>query len=158
FDGITYSKGASVLKQLVAWVGDDEFFAGVKEYFDEHEYANTTLADLLAALEKSSGRDLSDWSRDWLRTSGPNTLRPLIGSSDGRIESFAVLQEASEAHPTLRSHRLAIGFYKLTDGALTRVHRHELDVVGRRTEIPELVGLDRPDLVLLNDDDLTYAK
>jgi aminopeptidase N len=159
FDGITYDKGASVLKQLVAWVGEDAFFAGVKSYFDEHEYGNTTLADLLSALEKTSGRDLSQWSREWLRTAGPNTLRPFVKTSgDGVISSFAVAQEASEAYPTLRSHRIAIGFYTRSDGALIRTHRHELDVTGERTEVAELAGLPRPDLVMLNDDDLAYAK
>jgi aminopeptidase N len=159
FDGITYAKGGSVLKQLVAWVGVDAFFEGVSAYFRKHGWGNTTLADLLAELETSSGRDLSDWSGLWLETAGVNTLRPeLEHDDDGVITSFAVLQSATDEHPTIRPHRLAIGFYNLTGGKLVRDHRVELDVDGERTEVAELVGLTRPDLVLLNDDDLAYAK
>ncbi|MDF2574252.1 MAG: pepN [Agromyces sp.] len=159
FDGITYAKGGSVLKQLVAWVGVDAFFAGVSAYFQKHAWGNTTLADLLAELEVASGRDLSNWSGLWLETAGVNTLRPEITTDDdGVITSFAVLQSAIEEHPTIRPHRLAIGFYNLKDGKLVRDHRVELDVDGERTEVAELVGRPRPDLVLLNDDDLAYAK
>ncbi|GAA4192379.1 aminopeptidase N [Gryllotalpicola kribbensis] len=159
FDGITYAKGASVLKQLVAWVGQEAFLAGVHEYFVKHEYSNTELTDLLVELEKTSGRDLADWSAKWLETAGVNTLRPEIETdADGRIASFAVLQSAEPDYPTIRPHRLAIGFYTLAGDALTRTHRVELDVDGERTEVAELVGLEQPDLVLLNDDDLAYAK
>jgi aminopeptidase N len=159
FDGITYAKGGSVLKQLVAWVGVDAFFQGVSAYFQKHAWGNTTLADLLAELETASGRDLSDWSGLWLETAGVNTLRPAIETDDdGVITAFAVLQTATDEHPTIRPHRLAIGFYNLTEGKLVRDHRVELDVDGERTEVAELVGLRRPDLVLVNDDDLAYAK
>ncbi|AWB95707.1 aminopeptidase N [Agromyces badenianii] len=159
FDGITYAKGGSVLKQLVAWVGVEAFFAGVSAYFKKHQWGNTTLADLLAELETASGRDLSDWSGLWLETAGVNTLRPEIETDDsGTIAAFTVLQSAPADYPTIRPHRLAIGFYNLTGGKLVRDHRVELDVDGERTEVAELVGLARPDLVLLNDDDLAYAK
>jgi aminopeptidase N len=159
FDGITYAKGGSVLKQLVAWVGIDAFFAGVAAYFKKHEYGNTELADLLAELEITSGRDLSGWSRLWLETAGVNTLRPEIETDDaGTITSFAVLQTAVEDYPTIRPHRLAIGFYNFAEGSLVRTHRVELDVDGARTEVAGLVGLAKPDLVLVNDDDLAYAK
>jgi aminopeptidase N len=159
FDGITYAKGGSVLKQLVAWVGIDAFFAGVAAYFKKNEYGNTELADLLAELEVTSGRDLSGWSKLWLETAGVNTLRPEIATDDaGTITSFAVLQTAVEDYPTIRPHRLAIGFYGFAGGSLVRTHRVELDVDGERTEVAELVGLAKPDLVLVNDDDLAYAK
>ncbi|MEA9986598.1 aminopeptidase N [Subtercola sp. RTI3] len=159
FDGITYAKGASVLKQLVAWVGQEQFLAGVGQYFQKHAYSNTELKDLLTELEATSGRDLSEWSKLWLETAGVNTLRPEIETdSDGVITSFAVTQTAIEAYPTIRPHRLAIGFYNLHEGALIRNHRVELDVDGASTTVDELVGLSRPDLVLLNDDDLAYAK
>lgn len=159
FDGITYAKGASVLKQLVAWVGQDDFLAGVAQYFKKHAHGNTELKDLLVELEATSGRDLTDWAGKWLETAGVNTLRPEIEvDADGVITSFAVLQTAAADYPTIRPHRLAIGFYELRDGALVRDHRVELDVDGERTEVPELVGRARPALVLLNDDDLAYAK
>ncbi|QAY73853.1 aminopeptidase N [Agromyces protaetiae] len=159
FDGITYAKGGSVLKQLAAWVGIDAFFAGVGAYFRKHAWGNTTLADLLAELETASGRDLSGWAKAWLETAGVNTLRPEIATDDsGAITSFAVLQSAAADYPTIRPHRLAIGFYNLKGGKLVREHRVELDVDGERTDVAELVGLARPDLILLNDDDLAYAK
>jgi aminopeptidase N len=159
FDGITYAKGASVLKQLVAWVGRDAFFAGLRRYFDAQAWGNSTLHDLLRALEAASGRDLSAWSKEWLESAGINTLRPEIETdAEGLITSFAVLQEAPADHPTLRSHRLAVGCYNRTAAGLDLTNRIELDVVGARTEVAELVGTRRPDLVLVNDDDLAYAK
>ncbi|QDP95877.1 aminopeptidase N [Microlunatus elymi] len=159
FDGITYAKGASVLRQLVAFVGQDAFLEGVRGYFAEHAFGNTRLADLLAALEGPSGRDLSGWSAEWLQTAGVNTLWPVFETDDsGVFTRFAVEQTAIEKYPTLRHHRIAIGFYNLIDGTLQRTHRVEVDVADARTEIAELVGAEQPDLVLLNDDDLSYAK
>jgi aminopeptidase N len=164
FDGITYAKGASVLKQLVAWVGQEEFLAGLRSYFRRYEYANTSLADLLDELESASGRDLSTWSADWLENTGVNTLRPRFTTdSSGMFTKFDVVQEPASAPPTastaLRPHRVAIGLYdRDDDGVLLRRERVELDVTGEVTEVTKLVGARRPDLVLLNDDDLTYAK
>ncbi|PFG42671.1 aminopeptidase N [Isoptericola jiangsuensis] len=160
FDGITYAKGASVLKQLVAWVGRDEFISGVSAYFRKHAWGNTELTDLLVELEATSGRDLTAWSKIWLETAGVNTLRPEIGTdADGVVTSFAITQTAPADHPTIRPHRLGIGFYDLdASGAVVRTRSVHVDVDGERTEIPELVGVDRPGLVLVNDDDLAYAK
>jgi len=159
FDGITYAKGASVLKQLVAYVGRENFLDGVRKYFAAHAWGNATLADLLAALEETSGRDLAAWSEQWLQTAGVNTLRPSYSLDDGgRFTEFAVEQEAPATHPVLRSHRIAIGLYDLTGEGLVRRHRVETDVAGPRTVVPELAGQPRPDLVLVNDEDLTYAK
>jgi aminopeptidase N len=159
FDGITYAKGGSVLKQLAAWVGIEQFFAGVAAYFAKHEWSNTELGDLLTELEATSGRELGAWSRKWLETAGVNTLSPLLEeSTDGTLSRFAIVQTAPADYPTIRPHRLAVGFYSLKGGSLQRVHRIELDVDGDRTDVPELVGVRRPDLVLLNDEDLAYAK
>ena len=159
FDGITYAKGASILKQLVAWVGEERFLAALRTYFKRHEWGNTELRDLLTVLEEASGRDLGSWSKEWLETAGVNTLRATFETDgDGVFTSFALQQEASDAWPTLRSHRVAIGLYSATAGGLVRTDRVELDVVGALTEVPDLVGKARPDLVLINDDDLTYAK
>ncbi|MBS4727209.1 aminopeptidase N [Mycobacterium sp. SM1] len=160
FDGITYAKGASVLKQLVAYVGLENFLAGLRDYFRAHAFGNATFDDLLAALEKASGRDLSDWGRQWLKTTGLNTLRADFDvDADGRFTRFAVTQSgATPGAGETRVHRIAIGIYD-DDGAgkLARVHREELDVVGSRTEVPELQGISRGKLVLVNDDDLTYC-
>jgi aminopeptidase N len=168
FDGITYAKGASVLKQLVAWVGQDEFFAGVRSYFAKHAWGNTELVDLLRELEATSGRDLSAWSSLWLEQSGVTLLRPAVESAPGpdgveTITSFAVLQEVPAEHPVQRPHRLAVGGYDVVeqpDGTVTleRTLHVELDVDGPRTEVPQLVGEQRPDLILVNDGDLAYAK
>jgi aminopeptidase N len=158
FDGITYAKGASVLKQLGATVGREAFEKGVSVYFKKHAFKNTVLNDLLVELEATSGRDLTAWSKAWLETAGVNTLRADVQSEGGRITAFAVNQTAHPDYPTIRPHRMAIGFYNLVGDALVRTHRLELDVEGARTEVAELVGLERPALILLNDDDLTYAK
>ena len=157
FDGITYAKGASVLKQLVAWVGEEAFLKGLRAYFRRHEYGNTDLSDFLSALEESSGRDLHAWAKEWLQTAGVNTLRAALRSDGDTYRSVGVVQESTEEHPTLRPHRIAIGLYD-DDGGLTRRSRVELDVVGSPTDVADLAGERIPDLLLLNDDDLTFAK
>ncbi|MGC2677675.1 MAG: aminopeptidase N, partial [Mycobacterium sp.] len=160
FDGITYAKGASVLKQLVAYVGLEHFLTGLRDYFRAHAFDNATFDDLLTALEKASGRDLSDWGRQWLKTTGLNTLRADFDvDADGRFSRFAVTQSgAAPGAGETRVHRLAIGVYDDDgDGRLVRVQREELDVSGSSTEVPALVGVSRGKLVLVNDDDLTYC-
>ncbi|MBZ4486186.1 aminopeptidase N [Microbacterium sp. cx-55] len=159
FDGITYAKGGSVLKQLAAWVGIEEFFAGVSAYFQKHSWGNTELGDLLVELEQTSGRELTEWSKKWLETAGVNTLTPAVEESvDGTITRFSIIQTAPADYPTIRPHRLGVGFYDLQGDRLVRVHNLELDVDGDRTDVAELIGHRRPDLILLNDDDLAYAK
>jgi aminopeptidase N len=159
FDGITYAKGGSVLKQLAAWVGIEAFFAGVAAYFQKNEWGNTELTDLLSELEATSGRELGTWAKKWLETAGVNTLAPVINEDGaGTITRFAITQTAPADYPTIRPHRLGVGLYNVTGGALERVHHVELDVDGDLTEVPELKGHKRPDLVLLNDEDLAYAK
>jgi aminopeptidase N len=158
-DGISYSKGAGVLKQLVAWVGFEPFRRGLAKYIEEHAFSNTTIRDLLAAFGAASGRDLEAWSREWLETAGLADLYP-DGAvlEDGRYGSFVVVQTAPAAQPTLRSHRLAIGLYDRQDGQYVRRKRLEIDIAGRATDVPELVGTRAADLVVLNDDDLTWAR
>ncbi len=164
FDGITYAKGASVLKQLVAWVGLENFQVGLRRYFERHAFGNSEFSDLLSALEESSGRELDSWAKEWLQTSGVNTLRPRFEIDDqGCYRAFSVVQSATVEHPTLRRHRLGIGLYDLVpneDGVERLVRRThlEVDVEGEHTAIEELSGVRQPDLLLLNDGDLTYAK
>jgi aminopeptidase N len=164
-DGITYEKGASVLKQLVAYVGPDEFFAGVQAYMARHAWGNATLADLLVALERTSGRDLQRWSELWLQTAGINVLEPeLTTAADGTVLSCAIRQRAealpaeAAGRPVLRPHRIAAGCYDFVGGKLVRTERIELDLDGELTPVPGLVGRKRPAVLLINDDDLTYAK
>jgi aminopeptidase N len=159
FDGITYAKGAAVLKQLVAYVGLENFLAGLRRYFGQYAWSNATLGDLLAQLEAASGRELAGWSKQWLETAGVNTLRPEFKlAADGTFTEFAVRQEAPGSHPVLRDHRIAIGLYDRAPAGLVRRRRVETDISGERTMVPALAGESRPDLVLINDDDLTYAK
>jgi aminopeptidase N len=160
FDGITYAKGASVIKQLVAYVGIDAFLAGLRAYFGKHAWSNATFDDLLSELETASGRELRKFAAQWLETAQVNTLRPEVTiDGDGTYASVAVLQEAPPAYPTLRTHRIGVGLYDLDgSGGLVRRERLEIDVTGERTEVPQLTGVRAPDVLLLNDDDLTYAK
>lgn len=160
FDGITYAKGGSVLKQLVAWVGRKEFFTGVHNYFMAHQWGNATLHDLLVELEKTSGRDLSLWSELWLETAGVVTMYPELEVDDnGVITRFALRQVAPPEWPTLRPHRLGIGLYSLSaKGQVVRDHYLEVDCDGELTEIPDLIGRSRGDVILINDEDLAYTK
>lgn len=144
FDGITYAKGAAVLKQLVAFVGDDAFFEGARRYFAAHAFGNTTLDDFLVQLSAVSGRDMTEWSRAWLQTTGVSTVR-LEREADGS----AILMQSDS-----RPHRIRIGLYDRSDGRIVRRDQIELDVHDERTPL----DLAEADLVLLNDDDLTYAK
>ncbi|MFI1400026.1 aminopeptidase N [Streptomyces sp. NPDC020681] len=155
FDGITYAKGASVLKQLVAYVGQDAFLEGARRYFKRHAYGNTRLGDLLSVLEETSGRDMAAWSRSWLETAGVNSLTPVATCDAGdRITELAITQDGDE----LRPHRVAVGLYRHEGTQLVRYARAEVDVVGARTVVDELAGAERPALVLVNDEDLTYCK
>ncbi|QWW18854.1 aminopeptidase N [Schaalia sp. 19OD2882] len=160
FDGITYAKGAAVLRQLVSYVGRDAFLAGLHEYLSAHSYANATLADLMTELEKASGRDLSAWSKVWLEEAGVTLLRPTIEvGQDGRIVRVSVEQESFSEGSSLRPHRLAVAGYSLDEGGtLKRVLHEELDVEGASTEVASFAGAERPDFLLVNDGDLAYAK
>jgi aminopeptidase N len=159
FDGITYAKGASVLKQLVAWVGQDSFMRGVGNYFKKHQWKNTELKDLLVELEAESGRDLAEWSSLWLETAGVNTLRPDIEvDKDGRFTKFDIVQTAIDDYPYLRPHRLGVGMFQLVGGRLERNGEIEIDVAGPVTSVSQLLGEIKPDLILINDKDLAYAK
>jgi aminopeptidase N len=160
FDGITYAKGASVLKQLVAYVGLQAFLAGLRSYFTAHAWGNATFDDLLGALEQASGRDLSGWGAQWLKTTGLNLLRPSFDTDDtGAFTRFEVVQGgARPGAGELRTHRIAVGVYDDDgSGKIVRTHRVEVDVDGERTAVPQLVGVPQGQLVLVNDDDLTYC-
>ena len=161
FDGISYAKGASVLQQLVAHVGRDNFIAGLRKYFAKHAYANTELSDLITELEATSGKDLTAWVATWLRTAGVNTLRPVIALDGDKYASVAVKQEVPlipVGSKELRPHRLYIGLFDIKGDALTRRESIEVDIAGDLTEIKELAGKKAADLLLINDKDQTYAK
>ncbi len=159
FDGITYAKGAGVIKQLVAYVGLDAFVTGLRAYFNRNAWGNATFDDLLVELEAASGRELRKFAAQWLETAQVNTLRPLVEiGPDGSYASVVVQQEAPADYPTLRTHRIGIGLYDLQGDRLVRRDLLELDVTGERTEVRALVGVPAADVLLLNDDDLSYTK
>ena len=143
FDGITYAKGASVLKQLAFYVGRTQFFEGIHNYLNRHAYSNATLADLLSELEKTSGRDLKAWSAKWLEESGINTIATgLTVNADGTIAELKLTQSAPAEHPVLRPHRLAVGFYNedAATGKIVRTEQFELDVDGETTIVEAAAG------------------
>lgn len=161
FDGITYAKGASVLKQLVHHVGVEAFFEGSRQYFRTHAFGSTQFADLLGALEAASGRDLSAWTHAWLETSGPDTLTGVLEVDDhGAITRAAVEQHSVDAltgEPVGRPHTLAVGLYDLTGDLLTLRQQITSDLTGAGADL-DLAGQPAPDLLLVNDADWTYAK
>ena len=161
FDGISYAKGASVLQQLVAHVGRDNFIAGLQKYFTKHAFKNTTLDDLLSELTITSGRDLKPWVSTWLQTAGVNTLRPALEIENDKYKSVAVIQEVPTmpvGSQELRPHRMAVGLYDLVGNNIALRKSVELDVAGSKTVVSELAGEKVADLLLINDRDLSYAK
>jgi aminopeptidase N len=161
FDGITYAKGASVLQQLVAHVGRENFITGLQKYFAKHAWGNTTLKDLFDQLEATSGRSLDSWAATWLQTAGVNTLRPEIAIDGENYSSIAIKQEAPivpVGSKELRPHRLAIGLYDIDGDAIKLRTSIELDVAGALSVVPEFAGQKVADLLLINDCDLSYAK
>jgi aminopeptidase N len=161
FDGISYAKGASVLQQLVAHVGRDNFIAGLQKYFTKHAFKNTTLEDLLSELTITSGRDLKPWVATWLQTAGVNTLRPALEIENDKYKSVAVIQESPTipvGSKELRPHRMAVGLYDLVGDKIALRKSVELDVAGSKTVVSELAGEKVADLLLINDRDLSYAK
>jgi len=159
FDGISYAKGAAVLRQLAEWIGDEAFLAGLRHHFTRHAYGNATLDDLLTSLGTATSRDLRGWADAWLRRAEVNTLRPHVTrDADGRYASVTVEQTAPPAHPTLRPHRLGIGVY--SGGSLRHRVLVDLDpaVDAGRTAVAELAGVEAGELLLVNDGDLAYAK
>ncbi|MEU5387896.1 aminopeptidase N [Kitasatospora cineracea] len=153
FDGISYAKGASALRQLVAWLGDDAFFAGLNAYFADHLYGNAELPDFLAALSASSGRDVPGWADAWLRTSGVDTLRAETErAADGTLTALTVVNEGS------RPHLIEVGGYRVEDGRVVPAGRVPVELgPGRRVAVPALVEAGAT-LVVPNDGDLTWAK
>lgn len=160
FDGITYAKGAAVLRQMVSYVGRENFLRGLNAYLTKHAYSNATLEDLLTELEAASGRDMTRWTKVWVEEAGVTTLRPEVEvDSAGNIESLSVIQEAFTPGASLRPHTLIVAGYSADgNGGVKQVFAEELDVDGEKTAVAKAKGLTRPDLILVNDQDLAYAK
>ncbi len=165
FDGISYVKGASLLKQLAAWVGVERFDEALRAYLAEHRLGSVAMDDLLRALKEAGAQGLDDWTAAWLLTAGLDTLRAEVQvTADGRYEAVvvdrtaSVLRPASAELPVLRPHRIAVGLYDRVGERLLRRDRLELDVLGARTEVAGLAGVPAADLLLLNEDDLSWVK
>jgi aminopeptidase N len=159
FDAITYNKGASALKQLAAYVGIETFTAALRSYFAAHAWGSATFADLVGAMEAASGRPVREIASQWLETTGVNTLRPELSTdANDRYADVFVAQEAAASSPILRTHRIGIGLYDLEGGRLRRRERLDVEVSGARTEISELRDVPAADVLLLNDDNLSFAK
>ena len=164
FDGITYAKGAAVLKQLVAWVGENAFYEGARRYFDKHRFGATTLSDLLEALQAASRQELDSWKHAWLETSGPSTLSASwVTDPVGAITEFTLHQSGEACDAVLRPHRVTVSTWRAAGGTLERTHAFDVRIDGESTPIdPQGVlaipgGAASVDLVVVNDDDLTYA-
>ena len=164
FDGITYAKGAAVLKQLVAWVGENTFYEGARRYFDKHRFGATTLSDLLEALQAASRQELDSWKHAWLETSGPSTLSASwVTDPVGAITEFTLHQSGEACDAVLRPHRVTVSTWRAAGGTLERTHAFDVRIDGESTPIdPQGVlaipgGAASVDLVVVNDDDLTYA-
>ena len=156
---ITYAKGASVVRQLAALIGDDAMRGGLRAYLASYGGAAATLDDLVGCWSRASGRDLSGWAEQWLRTAGVNLLRPeLTLAADGTVRSLAVVQDPPSAAGPLRTHRVAIGVYDRDGTRLRRRRVVAAELAGARTVIPELAGTPAPDAFVVNDGDLTFAR
>jgi aminopeptidase N len=160
FDGITYGKGASVLKQLPYYLGEENFRVGVSNYLKKFSYQNTDLEDFIGELGKAAGKDMTQWTQDWLFNAGLNTIKVSYQCSDGKISDFAINQTAPEGYPTLREQRVQIGLYNVNaDGnAMNLTSATPIMYKGATTEIKEVIGQTCPDLVYPNEADWGYVK
>jgi len=157
FDGITYGKGAAVLKQLVATIGREGFRDGLRLYFRRHAWGNATLVEFLRALEEGSGHDLGEWSRLWLETASVNTIAAQWTTAGGAVASLELAQTAPEEHPVLRPHTLWITL--LAEGDVgSPPEALKASIAGARAVVAEAVGRPSPVLVFPNHDDHAYAK
>ena len=151
---ITYHKGAAVIRQLAALIGDDALHGGLGDYLTRYRASGVAaLDDLIACLSRASGRDLAGWADEWLRTEGASVLRPeLTAAPDGTIGSLAVTQDRP------RTQLIGIGLYDLDGTRLRRRQVVHAEVGGERTPVPSLAGEKLPDAVVLNDGDLSYTR
>ncbi|MGW2324603.1 aminopeptidase N [Streptomyces sp. NPDC001700] len=164
FDGISYAKGASALRQLVTWLGEKDFLSGINEHFTRHRFGNATLADFLDSLARSTDRDVHAWADTWLRTTGVDTLTPAI-TTDGDRWSAEIRHDGGGRdgrNPApRRPHRIAVGLYDHAPAAphhLVLRDRVEAELSGAEPALTLSFTGPRPALLLLNDGDLTYAK
>ncbi len=158
FDGITYGKGAASLKQLLFLIGEQNFQSGLRFYFKHFAYSNTRLDDFISTLATAAQMDLRVWTSEWLRTKGVNSIQANFTCSQNKIDSFELLQSAPKDNPTLRTHKTFVAFFQEKAGQLKITKTQDVQIVGARTSVNELIGADCPDLVYPNFDDQAYFK
>lgn len=158
FDGITYGKGAAVLKQLFYFIGPESTKKGLHNYFIKHQFSNATLKDFFAALEEASGKNLKNWIQEWIRTAGLNTVKIDYLCDKGKIKNFRFLQSAPANYPTLRTHSTEVGFYNVNKKKIKLTHTEKVTYQERITNAPQFDGITCPDLVITNLHDYDYVK
>lgn len=158
FDSITYGKGASVLKQLSYYIGEKAFREGVRDYFIKHAFSNTRLDDFIAALEQTSHKDLQQWAKTWLESAGVDTVQLDYTCSDGKVSRFALRLDGPNGLPSPRAHRTLVRLYKVAQDKIMPQSEADVEYSGPRTEVPQLVGAQCPDLAYPNDQDQDYVK
>ncbi|WP_392426341.1 aminopeptidase N [Barrientosiimonas humi] len=154
FDGISYAKGASVLRQLIAHIGDDAFVVGVRDHIERHLYANAGLADFMSAMERASGRDLTAWQQAWLGTAGTDVVAVHLERDGDRVTGATVTRHAPVERPADRPHTFDVAGYSGGD----RVLQADLTAERDEQQVPELVGQRVPELLIPNAADLTWAE
>ena len=158
FDGITYAKGLSALRQLQYWMGADKFKQGIRQYFKQHAFKNTTLADFIAALESVHGKALTPWVDSWLGTKDVNTMKLNFDISKGKVANASVTQTGGVHNPTLRPHANLIGLYHVEQGELRLKETVKVLFDGEKTNLPALNGKKAPAVILPNVEDHDYIK
>ena len=159
FDAITYEKGASVLKQLAHYVGEENYRAGVSAYLKANAYGNTELDDFVAFQSQQSGKDISAWAQQWLYQPGFNTLKAESGCADGRLQALTIVQTAPEEHPILRNHQIDVALYgQSDDGTLLAATILPISVTGATTAVELPADLPCPVLINPNHSDWTLAQ
>ncbi|MBC7543009.1 MAG: aminopeptidase N [Candidatus Sericytochromatia bacterium] len=159
FDGITYGKGASVMKQLAYYMGETAFRDGLRTYFQRHAFGNSTLPDFMGALQSRTPLDLGGWSQVWLKTAGLNAVQPVWASTAGKITQFSLAQTVRSGAAQLRPHRTAIGLFgPNAQGQLVSQGELPISYAGLSTAVPAMIGKAAPSLVFPNMGDHDYAK
>lgn len=158
FDGITYGKGASVLKQLAFYIGEDAFRDGVRNYFKDYAYSNTQLMDFIGALEQSSRQDLHPWAKAWLEEAGVDTVEAQYTCNAGKVNKFALKLTGPNGGVSSRPHRALVALYQEKNGKIVPSRQQSVTYKGALTEVSQLVGADCPVMVYPNEQDHDYVK
>jgi aminopeptidase N len=157
FDGITYAKGASSVKQLAFFVGEENFRKGMANYFDKFQFSNTERADFVRAISDASGKDLSEWSRLWLSKAGTDKIQTLWSCDQDKISSFVITQKAPVGESEFRPHRTQLGFYFAEQGTVKLGQTLAVSYQGASTKVSEAIGLKCPHLVNPNEGDFDFV-